>query len=106
MWPPQWWISDQEAGEEGVLQGVRLFQDLTPECLYIAADHLGEVRKGIIILEDPAHLRGLYHKLQENLGRPLTEIGDLELEWLPSLRGPKTVRPGRPVPPAAAKKKA
>jgi hypothetical protein len=106
MWPPQWWISDQEAGEEGVLQGVRLFQDLTPECLYIAADYLGEVRKGIIILENPTHLRSLYRKLQENLGRPLAEIGNLELEWLPALRGPKTVRPGRPVPPAAAKKQA
>jgi hypothetical protein len=104
MWPPEWWISDYGAGDEGVLEEVQLRQDLTPECLYVVAMHFGDVRKGIIVLEEPAHLKILYHKLKENLGRPLAEIGDLDLELLPSLRGPKQARPRRPPRPKAVKK--
>jgi hypothetical protein len=95
MWPPEWWISDQGAGEEGVLAEVQYLHYRTPACLYVAADHHGEIRKGVIILESPAHLEVLYCKLLENLGRPLTEIGDLEIELFPPLtkRGPKPVKP-------------
>jgi hypothetical protein len=95
MWPPEWWISDQGAGEDGVLAEVQFLLHRTPACLYVAADHQGVVRKGIIILESHAHLEVLYHKLLQNLGRPLTEIGDLEIEFLQPLpkMGPKPVRP-------------
>ena len=30
MWPPEWTISDQGSGEAGVLEEVRLRQDLNP----------------------------------------------------------------------------
>jgi hypothetical protein len=95
MWPPEWSISDHEAGEKGVLEYVQLRNDLTPRLISVAADHLGEIRKGIIVLEDPTHLEIVYHKLQENIGRTLTEIGDLEIELFPSLqnRAPKTSAP-------------
>lgn len=95
MWPPEWRISDHGLGEEGVLAEVQLHKHLTPECLYVVANHLGDIRKGIIVLESSAHLEVLYHKLKENIGRPLTEIGNLEIEFLSPLpkRGPKQVRP-------------
>jgi hypothetical protein len=95
MWPPEWWISDCEAGEDGVLAEVQFLHHLTPACLYVAANHLGDIRKGIIVLESPAHLEVLYRKLLENIGRPLREIGDLEIELFPPLPklGQKQARP-------------
>jgi hypothetical protein len=95
MWPPEWWFTDRELGEAGVLEDVRLRDDLKPKLISILASYHGHSRKGVIVLDDPLHLEVLYHKLKENIGRPLTEIGDLEIDLLPSLqkRGPKQVRP-------------
>lgn len=30
MWPPEWWITDQGNGEEGLLEGVILRKDKKP----------------------------------------------------------------------------
>ena len=97
MWPPEWGISDPGIGEEGVLANVHLRNDLTPACIFVVANYLGDIRKGIIILEDLAPLGLLYHKLKENVGEPLTEIGDLEIDYYPSLRksGQKQAQPHR-----------
>lgn len=94
-WPPEWWVSDEGAGEEGVLKNVHLRNDQTPTCISVVATHLGHDRNGIIILEDLAHLEILCHKLKENIGSPLSEIGDLEIDLLLSIpkMGPKKVRP-------------
>jgi hypothetical protein len=94
MWPPEWWISDHGAGEEGFLAEVQFRRYRTPECIYLVVNHQGDIRKGIIVLEDSTHLEILYRKLKENLGRPLSEIGDLEIDLMPELRkhGPKQVR--------------
>jgi hypothetical protein len=95
MWPPEWGISDEGAGEEGVLKNVQLRYDQTPQCLSVVASQLGDHRNGIIILENPAHLEILCSKLKENIGRPLSEIGNLQIDFgllLPK-KGPKLVRP-------------
>ncbi len=95
MWPPEWMISDQGSGEEGVLEEVRLRHDLKPKLISVVATHLGEVRKGIMVLEDPVLLELVYSHLKQQVGRPLAEIGDGEISYLPPLpkRGPKQVRP-------------
>jgi hypothetical protein len=95
MWPPEWWVTDQGSGEEGRLEIVRLRKDKTPACIYVVADHLGADRRGIIILENLTHLDILYHKLKDNLGKPLRQIGDLEIDFGLSRpkKGPKQVRP-------------
>jgi hypothetical protein len=94
-WPPEWWISDEGAGETGRLKTVQLRSDQSPACISIVASHLGDDRNGIIILDDPAHLEILCDKLKANVGKPLTEIGDLTIDLLSSLpkRGLKQVRP-------------
>jgi hypothetical protein len=99
MWPPEWMISDQGGGEAGILQAVYLRNDLTPKLISVVANHLGEIRKGIMVLEDPGHLKVLYGKLMEHIGLPLTDIGNLEITLLPSLqkRGPRQVRPPSPL---------
>jgi hypothetical protein len=107
MWPPEWWITDQGSGEEGRLEVVKLRKDKTPACIYVVADHLGADRRGIIILDNLAHLDILYHKLKENLGKPLKQIGDLEINFglaLPK-KGPKQVRPRTTAEKVVASKK-
>jgi hypothetical protein len=95
MWPPEWWVSDEGAGEEGFLKNVQLRSDQTPACISVVASHRGDDRNGIIILEDPAHLEILCNKLKENVGKPLKEVGDLKIDsFLPIPKtGPKKVRP-------------
>lgn len=84
VWPPEWMISDQGLGEEGVLEDVRLRKDLLPGSIGVTVNHLDDNRFGIIMLENLAHLEILYHKLKENLGRALTEIGDIEIDFTPA----------------------
>jgi hypothetical protein len=95
VWPPDWMISDQGLGEEGNLEDVQLRKDLTPGFIGVTVNYLDGRRFGIIILENPTHLEILYHKLKENLGRTLTEIGDLEIDFTPapSKYGLKQSRP-------------
>ena len=80
MWPPEWTISDQGLGEAGVLEEVYLRRDLKPKLISVVVNHLGDIRKGIMVLEDPALLEAVYGKLKQHVGRPLTEIGDLEIK--------------------------
>ena len=100
MWPPEWTISDQGLGEAGILEEVLLRKDLTPKLISVVANHLGDVRKGIMVLEDPALLEAVYAKLKQHVGRPLTEIGDLEISPLPPTpeRGPRHVCTPAPPP--------
>ena len=91
-WPPQWWFSDEKAGEEGVLKNAQFRYDQMPVCISVVATHLDESRHGIIILADSAHLEILCQKLKENLGRPLSEIGDLEIDFSIPKKGMKQVR--------------
>lgn len=98
MWPPEWTISDQGIGEAGVLEEVRLRNDLNPKLISVVANHLGDIRKGIMVLEDPALLEAVYSQLKQHVGRPLSEIGDLEIRVLSAMpkRGPRQVRPSSP----------
>ena len=96
-WPPEWWISDEKAGEEGFLKNAQLRYDQTPPCIAVVASHLDFSRNGVILLEDLIQLEILCQKLKENLGRPLAEIGDLDIDFSLALpkQGPKQVRPPR-----------
>ncbi len=99
VWPPEWLFSDHGLAEKGILENVRLRKDLTPGFIGVTAYYLEESRFGIIILEDPAQLQILYQKLKANLGRPLHEIGDLEIDFSPS-SAKYGLKQSRPQPPA------
>ena len=98
MWPPEWTISGQGFGEAGVLEEVHLRRDLKPLLISVVVNHWGDIRKGIIVLEDPALLEVVYGKLKQHVGRLLTEIGDLEISHLPLMpqRRPRQLRPHSP----------
>jgi len=81
IWPPHWGISDEEAGEEGILKKVQLHYDQTPSCISVVVFHHGDSRSGVIILKNLADLENLCKILRRNLNRPLAEIGDLLVEF-------------------------
>jgi len=79
VWPPQWAVTDEEAGETGVLMKVNIRKDRLLEYLYIEADDAGHKLRGIITLGTPRHLKSLHRTISQYIGKPLTEIGDLEI---------------------------
>lgn len=76
-WPPIWSNSTHSFIENAVLNDVRLI--VGTEFVRIDADHHGIPHLGLMFV-DREMKESLYRKLKENLGRPLAEIADLELE--------------------------
>jgi len=79
-WPPEWSESYQGLGRKGVLKKVCLSQDPESSVFYIEVAYVGTTLKGKIELENPKLLNSLYLMLKENIGKPLAEIGELEIE--------------------------
>jgi hypothetical protein len=79
VWPPQWAVTDEGAGETGVLMKVNIRKDRLLEYLYIEADDAGHKLRGIITLGTPRHLKSLFRTISQYIGKPLTEIGDIEV---------------------------
>lgn len=84
-WPPEWGVADESAGEEGILKNVQIRYDQSPTYITVVASHHGDSRNGIIVLEDSASLEILCKKLQDNIGRPIAEIGDLVIDFFPGI---------------------
>ena len=84
-WPPEWGVSDEGAGEDGILKNVQIRYDQSPTCISVVVSHGGDSRNGIIVLEDSASLEILCKKLKDNIGRPISEIGDLSIDFFPGL---------------------
>jgi len=84
IWPPDWLSGNEESkgtGEEGVLTRVEFRERKNEQYLSIEAEYAGALRVGILLLENPARLKALYHKLQENIGKSLVEIGNLDITF-------------------------
>jgi hypothetical protein len=90
-WPPQWGGSyrhdDQflsSGSEDAVLEhAIILGPDrLGPERLQVAVEYEGNEHKGTLLSDDPAFLLQLSRKLsKECLGRPMREIGSLDIDF-------------------------
>ncbi len=72
-------VTDEGAGEAGVLMTVKLHKDGLLEYIYIEADDAGHKLRGITTLGNSRHLKSLYRTISQHIGRPLTEIGDLAM---------------------------
>jgi hypothetical protein len=81
VWPPEWFISEEGAGEEGVLEDVQLRDDPAMQMITISVNHFNNNRKGDILLDDPKHIEILYHKLKDDIGKPLAEISNLVIKF-------------------------
>ena len=72
-------MTGEGAGEVGVLMKVKLRKDGPLEYIYIEADDGGHKLRGITTLGNPRHLKSLFRTISQHIGKPLTEIGDLEI---------------------------
>ena len=79
VWPPHWAMTHKGVGEGAVLLNVRLRNETVLKYICIEADDAGHKHRGITMLGNPRHLESLYYTLSQHIGKPLAEIGDLEI---------------------------
>ncbi len=75
-WPPHWNVANIEA-EEGILIAVHL-PNWTKSFLGIEVEHMGHRRMGVLLIDEAVQSR-LCRTLKDNIGKPLVEIGDLQI---------------------------
>ncbi len=78
MWPPVWACRSLGPPREGVLRNVEVIPGT--ECLIIDVQCMRKTHIGVILAGDEI-LQALFRKLKENIGRPLAEIADLEINF-------------------------
>jgi hypothetical protein len=85
-WPPSWtWTRGLEnkspRGEIGVLTQVALSK-IKPACwCYLYIDHEGSEYIGCLLIDDPAFCHQIVELLQNWCGRPIAEIGSIDLTY-------------------------
>ncbi len=83
-WPPQWWASCHTINDSAILIGVRPI--FGTDLLRIDVDHNCMPYLGTILVERELR-QALYEILQENVGRPLGDIAELEMASGPAEAG-------------------
>ncbi len=78
VWPPQWADDCPNVLEHGLLKGVEILP-LT-DLIKIDATFAENTVSGIILTNED-YQRSLYHKLKENIGRPLHEVANMEIKF-------------------------
>ena len=77
VWPPKG-IFSQLISNKAVLRGVKII--VATNLLRVDVDHNMIPDLGIIVMEK-GDRESLYHKLKENIGRSLAEIGELDIDF-------------------------
>lgn len=87
VWPPPWAGAREPGttvpvGEQGLLREVQLLEAFPPipARLSLGIEYEGRRFTGVLFVDDADFLARLYDTLRRCLGRPLHEIGDLEIE--------------------------
>jgi len=76
IWPPHWTEESPNVMEHGLLKGAEILP-LT-NLIKIDAAYAGTILSGLIFsMED--YQGSLYRKLKENIGKPLEEVGNMEV---------------------------
>ena len=78
IWPPHWTEEIPDLVACGILKSVEILP-LT-DLIKIDAIYEGTILSGLIISREE-YQGSLYRKLKENIGKPLEEIGDLEVKF-------------------------
>jgi hypothetical protein len=84
IWPPTWNLPRKNGnkilkGEVGVLRYVH-FNDGSSKC-YLVIDFEAEHYVGTLNLHDQTFCRQISHLLRDHVGRPIKEIGDIDLSF-------------------------
>jgi len=85
-WPPVWTLARNSSvrtlrGEVGVLTQVLSNSEMSRKC-YLVIDFEGERYVGTLLCDDPAFNLQIPRILENYLGRPIKEIGDLDVGHL------------------------
>jgi hypothetical protein len=78
IWPPQWTEEIPHVVERGVLKSVELLP-LT-DLIKIDATYADTILSGLIFSREE-YLGSLYRTLKNNIGKPLDEVGNLEVNF-------------------------
>jgi len=76
IWPPLWAEDSHEVIEHGLLKGAEILPLI--ELIKIDATYAGTTISGLIFSTEE-YQGSLYNKLRENIGKPLEEVGNMEL---------------------------
>ena len=82
-WPPAWVRRSRPpgqviSGEIGVLTDVQ-WHAIKPERCYLTMEFQKERYMGALLLKDAAFARLIYDILRQHTGKPIEQIGDLDL---------------------------
>jgi hypothetical protein len=78
IWPPHWTEEIPNVDERGILEGVEILP-LT-DLIKIDATYAGTILSGLIFSREE-YQGSLYRKLKENIGKPLKEVGTIEVNF-------------------------
>jgi hypothetical protein len=76
IWPPHWTEEIPKVIEHGLLKNVEILP-LT-DLIKIDAAYAGTIISGLIFSREE-YQGSLYRKLKENIGKPLEEVGNIEV---------------------------
>ena len=77
VWPPKLAISNQSLSDKAVLMDVKAI--VATNLLRVDVEHNMIPDLGIILVEE-GDRKSFFHKLKENIGRSLADIGELEID--------------------------
>ncbi len=86
-WPPVWTLATRDIsirtlrGEVGVLKYVHS-NSLMPNKCFLVIDFNEKVYIGSLIFKDHAFCGQISNLLRDHVGRPIKEIGDLDVSYL------------------------
>ena len=84
-WPPQWQCVGHDrsvvTGELGMLEDVSM-HDLIENKIFMAMAHMSERYIAVLAFDDGMFAKQLYSLLEQQIGRSIREIGDLDLPHL------------------------
>lgn len=78
IWPPQWAEECPKMNKHGLIKSVEILP-LT-DLIRIDASYAGTINTGLI-LSSEEYLSSLYAKLKENIGKPLEEVANMEVNF-------------------------
>ncbi|MGA7578455.1 MAG: hypothetical protein ACLQUW_05880 [Desulfobaccales bacterium] len=81
IWPPEWATRLEGCNGGWILSEVKLQKEQDPPYIYIEAVCNNDAQEGIIHLAPREHLEILYQVLNKNIGKSLTEIGELKITF-------------------------
>jgi hypothetical protein len=86
-WPPVWTQGARGPrpkivkDEVGILQYVHAYEQLSSRC-YLVIEQEGDLYVGALLFDDVAFCQQITRLLRQHIGRPIEEIGNLDVSFM------------------------